>query len=110
MKSPTLPVLLVCLVPLCTARADDWPQWRGPDRTDISKEKGLLRSWPKGGPKLNWTFEGAGVGYSGFAIVGKRLYTMGAFGEKEAVLAIDVDAGKKAWSTEVATLLTNGYG
>src|SRR6267142_1827620 len=34
------------------ARADDWPQFRGPDRTGISKEKGLLQTWPKDGPKL----------------------------------------------------------
>jgi hypothetical protein len=30
----------------------DWPQWRGPRRDGISDEKGLLSSWPEGGPKL----------------------------------------------------------
>ena len=30
----------------------DWPQWHGPDRTNISKESGLLKQWPSGGPKL----------------------------------------------------------
>ena len=28
----------------------NWPQWRGPDRTDISEETGLLQDWPDGGP------------------------------------------------------------
>src|SRR5262249_6922047 len=48
----------------------EWPQWRGPDRSDVSKETGLLTSWPKEGPKLLWTYESAGVGFSGPAIVG----------------------------------------
>ena len=26
--------------------AFDWPQWRGPDRTGLSKETGLLPQWP----------------------------------------------------------------
>ncbi len=57
-----------------TAQAADWPQWSGPDRDDVSKETGLLKSWPDGGPKLLWTFRSAGVGYSGPAVVGATLY------------------------------------
>ena len=33
----------------------DWPQFRGPDRDNISKESGLLRAWPAGGPKVLWS-------------------------------------------------------
>ncbi|MGA2930374.1 MAG: hypothetical protein ABSG43_31190, partial [Solirubrobacteraceae bacterium] len=36
------------------AGADDWPGWRGPQRTGISKETGLLKTWPKDGPRLLW--------------------------------------------------------
>ena len=32
--------------------AGDWPQWRGPERTGVSRETGLLKNWPPGGPKL----------------------------------------------------------
>lgn len=28
----------------------DWPQWQGPDRNAISKERGLLQEWPEKGP------------------------------------------------------------
>ena len=28
----------------------EWPQWRGPNRDGISAEKGLLKTWPEGGP------------------------------------------------------------
>ena len=65
--------LIVALVP---ALAADWPQWRGPDRTGISKETGLLQKWPEKGPPLAWTYEKTGWGFSSMAVVGDRLYTM----------------------------------
>jgi hypothetical protein len=40
----------------------DWPQWRGPNRDDVSTETGLLKSWPPGGPKRIWVFDNAGTG------------------------------------------------
>lgn len=36
----------------------DWPQWRGPERTGLSTETGLLKQWPAEGPKLAWRSEG----------------------------------------------------
>ena len=50
------PVALAALLVLTGALlfAADWPQWRGPNRDGISKEKGLLKEWPEGGPKLIW--------------------------------------------------------
>jgi outer membrane protein assembly factor BamB len=110
MKTATLPALLACLLVLSATRADDWPQWRGPERTEISKEKGLLKDWPKAGPKLLWTYKEAGKGYSGPAIVGDRLYTMGTEDNTEVVLALDVKTGKKVWSSPVGRLFNNGYG
>jgi len=51
----------------------DWPQFRGPDRSGISAEKGLLRSWPDGGPKVLWTTP-VGQGYSAAAIFDGKVY------------------------------------
>src|SRR5437762_962025 len=79
-----------CCVCALTLVAADWPQWRGPDRTDVSKETGLLKSWPAAGPKLQWTFKDAGLGYSAPAIVGERLYLMGAREGNEVVYALDL--------------------
>ena len=56
-----------------TATAADWPQFRGPNRDNISKETGLLREWPADGPKVLWTVE-VGEGYAAAAIVGGRVY------------------------------------
>ncbi len=44
------------------AATADWPQWHGPDRTNLSKETGLLKQWPTGGPKLLWSVNGLGSG------------------------------------------------
>ena len=58
---------------LPAAQGSDWTQFRGPDRNNISKETGLLRKWPAGGPKVLWSVPVA-QGYAGAAIVGGRVY------------------------------------
>ena len=73
--------------------ADDWPQFRGPDRNGVSKETGLLKTWPANGPPLLWTFRDAGAGYSPPAIVGNRLYTMGAKDKTDYLYALDTTSG-----------------
>jgi outer membrane protein assembly factor BamB len=106
MNARTLFLLAAGLLALALppARADDWPQWRGPDRLGVSKEKGLLKEWPKEGPKLLWTCKDAGVGYSGPAVVGNRLYTMGGRGGTEFLFALDVDSGKEVWAAKIGPL------
>lgn len=90
--------------------ADDWPQWRGPNRDDISKETGLLKKWPAGGPKRLWLNEDVGLGYSGFAVVGGTLYTQGARDAIEYVIAVDAATGKEKWAAEAGPLLQNKWG
>ncbi len=84
----------------------DWPQWGGPDRDGKSKETGLLKKWPKEGPKVLWTYGETGVGYSSPAIVGDRLYIFGAEdpdkGEREFVLCINAKDGKQVWKKVIA--------
>ncbi|MFO1483361.1 MAG: PQQ-binding-like beta-propeller repeat protein [Verrucomicrobiaceae bacterium] len=103
-------VSLLSIVVLCSASANDWPTFRGADRTDVSKETGLLKTWPADGPKRVWLNENAGLGYSGYAIVEGTLYTMGARDAVEYVIAIDAATGKEKWSSEAGALLTNGWG
>jgi outer membrane protein assembly factor BamB len=92
------------------ASAADWPQWQGPKRDNISTETGLLKSWPDQGPKLAWTFTELGVGYSGPAIVGDKLYIMGGVENKEWLFAIDTASGKQLWRCEIGALYPNNYG
>src|SRR4051812_33178169 len=67
-----LGVLAAALAAAWAARADDWPQWRGPGRDNVSKETGLKKSWPADGPPLAWTADEAGAGFGGPAFVGDR--------------------------------------
>jgi outer membrane protein assembly factor BamB len=95
---------------LSSRAADDWPQWRGPKRDGISAERGLLKSWPAGGPPRAWTAKGAGEGYSSFAAANGRLYTMGARGGTEYVMAFDAASGKKLWEVEHGRRFSNDRG
>jgi outer membrane protein assembly factor BamB len=85
--------------------ADDWPQWRGPQRDGISHETGLLGEWPKDGPGMLWKSDAIGRGYSTPAVVGDRLYVMANEGlENEFVEALDAGTGKRVWSTRVGNV------
>jgi outer membrane protein assembly factor BamB len=82
------------------AAAADWPAWRGPDRDAVSKETGLLATWPAEGPKLLWQSDKAGQGYAGPAVVGGVVYTMGARGDQEYLIALD-GKGQERWSAKI---------
>jgi outer membrane protein assembly factor BamB len=57
------------------ARADDWPQWLGPQRDGVWRETGILDKFPKDGPKLRWRTP-VGGGYAGPAMADGRVYVM----------------------------------
>ena len=56
-------VLCGLLIAAAAARADDWPQWMGPQRDNVWRETGLLSAFPKAGPKVLWKVKVAN-GYS----------------------------------------------
>ena len=100
----------VVLVIQSPAWSQDWPQWRGPNRDDVSKETGLMKKWPEGGPKQLWVNKTSGLGYSGFAIVKNRLYTMGLEKDSSYVICLSVKDGKELWRTAVSNWYRNGWG
>jgi outer membrane protein assembly factor BamB len=114
MSSPAqllVPVLALTLAAFASrAVAADWPQWRGPDRTDVSKETGLLKSWPAGGPKRVWLYEQAGSGYSGPAIANGKFFTLGTRDGSEVLLTLDANTGKELWVAKLGAVLDNDWG
>lgn len=80
---------------------DDWPHWRGPNRNDISSEKGLLKSWPKQGPSQIWINQKCGLGYAGFAVVGEHLFTMGLEDGNEFALCLNSNDGSELWRKKI---------
>lgn len=93
-------VVLLSLTAAASTTANDWPQWRGPQRNGVSQETGLLKEWPKEGPKLLWQVKDGGAGYSTPAVAGERLYLLGNEGlDNEFVQALAVKNGQRVWRT-----------
>jgi outer membrane protein assembly factor BamB len=107
-----VPAALVLSLPVVVSNMapDDWPQWRGPNRDGISAAKGLLKQWPAAGPPLAWKTTGAGDGYSSFSAANGRLYTLGARGSTEYVIAFDAATGKRVWETKNGNRFNNDRG
>lgn len=107
--------LLCCACTTEFIRADDWPQWMGPNRDGLWTEKGIVETFPKDGPKKLWSTKIAG-GYSGPAVVGDRVFVtdyirnggdaannpgVQAKSEgKERVLCLNAKTGEELWKHE----------
>ena len=72
--------------------------WRGPGRTGIYNETGLLKKWPDGGPQLLWEATGMGDGYSSVTVAGNAIYITGRKESSDVLTALTLD-GKKKWET-----------
>jgi outer membrane protein assembly factor BamB len=90
----SLPLFLILVQ--VAIRADDWPQFLGPNRDGISKETALNLDWAKKEPRVVWKAD-VSVGVSSCAIVGGRLYTLGNDHSKDVVLCLDAKTGKQIW-------------
>ena len=64
----SLPLLLAA-----ATRADDWPQWRGPNRDGVWRENGILESFPADGLKVLWRAK-IGPGFSSPVVADDRVY------------------------------------
>ena len=100
--------LVAVLALVGTVAAADWPEFRGAERDGKSAEKGLMQSWPEGGPKEVWNVGGLGTGYSSVAVVGGQVYATGHVDGRFAVTKLDKD-GKKLWQTPVDQAKKNQY-
>src|SRR5262245_47022269 len=88
--------------------AENWAQWRGPNRDGISQETGLLKAWAEALPVV-WKAP-IGEGYSAVSISGNALYTMDSRGQDEFVVAIDTVTGKEKWRMRIDSNYTSGQG
>ena len=76
-----------------------WPQFRGPRRNGISEETGLLGTWPEAGPKVLWSAQNLGHGYSSPIIAKDRLFITGDHGDELHLFALDLN-GQVVWQTK----------
>ena len=77
--------------------AQDWPQWRGPDRDGVTTSFKAPAAWPES-LKQQWKVE-VGTGYATPLLVGSRLYMFSRQGEDEVMSALDAATGKAVWRT-----------
>lgn len=109
-------VLFVLASPLTRLTADDWPQWQGPQRDGVWRERGIVGQFPEGGPPIRWRTE-IGAGYSSPAVAGGRVFvtdrpdsltrgnpagavTRTAESGHERVLCLDDQTGRVLWQHE----------
>lgn len=107
----------VLALTLCsTAMADEWPQWLGPKRDGVWREKGIVDELPKEGPKVLWKHK-VGMGYAGPAVTGGKVFLPDRFLDegttnpnnpfaktavkgKERLLCLDEKTGNELWKVE----------
>ncbi len=92
-------VVLLMVIGVMAVPGQDWPQWRGPQRTGLSAETGLLKEWPAGGPRKVWSIQGLGEGYGAVAVRGDRLVVQGTTGGASVIFCLNRADGAKIWST-----------
>jgi outer membrane protein assembly factor BamB len=98
--------LMLKLAPEKPVRADDWLQWRGPNRDGPWHERGILESFPADGLKVRWRAP-VGWGWSSPVIARGRVYLTDCEPmlpkAKERVLCFDEATGRPIWnySTDV---------
>ena len=123
--APTL-VLLGCILGSAVAgRADDWPQWLGPQRDSVWRETGILDRFPPGGPPVRWRVP-IGGGFSGPAVAKGRVYVMdrtlspnaakpaspfdrGAIPGQERILCLNATDGRQLWQSSYPCAYTMSY-
>jgi outer membrane protein assembly factor BamB len=102
-KSVITSSIAIVLLTIATNSFSQIYGWRGPGRTGIYNETGLLKSWPASGPSLIWEAEGIGMGYSSATVTNDAVYITGIRGDKDVLTAFS-QAGKKKWDVEYGTM------
>lgn len=87
----------------------DWPQFRGGGQAGRSADRGLLHSWPEGGPRVVWK-QAIGEGFSEVNAVGGYLYTLAADGDQETALCLEEATGKLVWRTPLDKKFVEEFG
>jgi len=95
----TAPLALAVLL-TSIARADNWPQWRGPTRDGVWRENGLVERFADAQLPLKWRVEISG-GYSGPTVADGRVYVTDRITDpvqQERVLCFNAESGEPLWT------------
>src|SRR5258705_12317339 len=84
------------------ASAEDWPQWRGPNRDSVWHETGILQTFPADGLKIRWR-QPVSWGYSSPIVAPGRVFVTDAqllkTSATERIHCFDETTGKPLWTS-----------
>jgi outer membrane protein assembly factor BamB len=90
MKTTSL-LFFVLLLIACNSQEPKVYEWRGPNRSGIYNETGLLKSWPENGPRLIWENNELGFGYGSPTLSGNKLFVIGTRDSTSYLLTMDME-------------------
>src|SRR5438876_3865967 len=96
LKSTSVVVLTLGLG-AAMAAAQDWTQWRGPNRDGVVGAFREPAAWPKTLTK-RWNVE-IGTGYATPIVTGNRVYAFTRQGDNEVLTLLDAATAKVLWRT-----------
>jgi outer membrane protein assembly factor BamB len=97
MKSINL-FLFMVLIGFRICNAQKISEWRPENRTGVSAETGLLKSWPASGPTVLWSSLDLAKGYSSPSFGTNTVYITGILGNDDILFALN-NNGKILWQT-----------
>ncbi len=106
MRNPKSAVIALTIILIVVSASGQETGWRGPGRTGIFSEKGLMKKWPAAGPSLIWETTGIGAGYSSATVTDDAIYVTGTRNDKEYLSAYSQD-GRKKWEAEFGGITKN---
>ena len=107
MKLKSLSIIFLLSLPILL-NAQEISDWRPDNRTGVSSEKGLLKSWPEAGPALLWSNAELLKGYSSVSFGDNSIYITGTEGSNDILFALDMN-GKTLWKTVMGRAWNQSY-
>lgn len=83
-------------------------EWRGPGRTGVFNETGLLKEWPANGPELLWSVDSLPTGYSSVSVANNLVYFTGIVDSTDVVIAVGLK-GEVKWQTPYGRAWDNSF-
>ncbi|MBM3980667.1 MAG: PQQ-like beta-propeller repeat protein [Planctomycetes bacterium] len=105
---PRLLIIAVLVTFAAPARADNWPQWRGPRNDGHSAEKGLPTEW-SAEKNVAWKLKLPGRGSSTPAVWGNDIFITSLDGDDTLLMCVGTD-GKEKWKASLGAAGKAGRG
>jgi outer membrane protein assembly factor BamB len=89
-------LIIILFIPILLP-GQEIAQWRGPERSGVYPETGLLDEWPERGPEQLWSMEGIGKGFSSVSVMNGTIFATGLLDSVESLTAINQADGQILW-------------